>query len=109
LKESEFSTDVLFKSQGELAALYPRLVRHGMEHFCSRDVPLEGDKSTTPSERRRQAACVTRKLRLLRAHGLIKKVPHSHRYLLTERGQQIVSALKTARTTSLNELLKIAA
>jgi hypothetical protein len=38
LKESEYATDVLFHSPEELAALYPRLVHHGIEHFGSEDV-----------------------------------------------------------------------
>jgi hypothetical protein len=49
------------------------------------------------SERRRQSAAVTRKLRLLRAHGLIKKVPRSHRYQVTTRGQTILTTLLAAR------------
>ena len=37
-------------------------------------------------ERRRQSARVTRKFALLRAHGLIKKIPQTHRYVLTHEG-----------------------
>ncbi len=79
--------------------------------FRNRDLraTLEKGKCITPAARKSQAARVTRSLRLLRAHGLIKKIPKTHRYLLTERGQQIVSALQTARATSLNQLLDIAA
>src|SRR5690349_6604709 len=40
-----------------------------------------------PPDVKRQAAAVTRKLALLRAHGLIQKVPRTHRYQLTERGR----------------------
>lgn len=38
------------------------------------------------SERRRQAGSVSRKLSRLRAHGLIKKIPRTHRYVLTDAG-----------------------
>jgi hypothetical protein len=38
LKESEFASDVLFTSAAELAALYPRLVHHGIAHFGSEDI-----------------------------------------------------------------------
>jgi hypothetical protein len=31
-------------------------------------------------------------LQLLRAHGLIAKIPHAHRYRLTEKGQAIMNA-----------------
>jgi hypothetical protein len=49
---------------------------------------------------RRQSAAVSRKFALLRAHGLIKKVPRTHRYLLTQRGAAVVPALLAARNAS---------
>jgi hypothetical protein len=36
--QSEWATEVMFRGQDHLTALYPRLVRHGMEHFGSREV-----------------------------------------------------------------------
>jgi DNA-binding HxlR family transcriptional regulator len=42
-----------------------------------------------PLLRRRHAAAITRKLTLLRAHGLLRKTPHSHRYQLTPKGRRI--------------------
>jgi hypothetical protein len=33
---------------------------------------------------------ISRKLRLLRAHGLIHKLPHTHRYQVTENGRLIL-------------------
>jgi hypothetical protein len=35
------------------------------------------------AEQRRRSAAVTRKLRMLRAHGLLHKVPHTHRMATT--------------------------
>lgn len=66
--------------------------------FRNRDLRtlLHGDASSA-AERRRQAGAVTRKLHLLRAHGLIRKVPKTHRYLLTVKGRRIITALLTAR------------
>jgi hypothetical protein len=52
-------------------------------------------------ERRRQAARITRKFAMLRAHGMIKKIPHTHRYTLTTEGVTAISALLAARRTSL--------
>jgi len=60
-------------------------------------------------ERRRQAAAMTRKLALLRAHGLIKKVPKTHRYQLTENGRRIITALLAARNADVDQLTKLAA
>jgi len=55
-------------------------------------------------ERRRQAARVTRKFAMLRAHGLIKKIPHTHRYILTTEGVTAITALLAARRASLTRL-----
>jgi len=58
---------------------------------------------------KRQAGMVTRQLRLLRAHGIIKKVPRSHRYQLTERGRMMITALLAARDADVAALTKLAA
>ncbi len=59
-------------------------------------------------EIRRRAGRVTRQLRLLRAHGLLQKVPHTHRYQLTAAGREIITALLTARHTPIAQLAKAA-
>jgi hypothetical protein len=55
-------------------------------------------------ERRRRSACVTRQLRLLRAHGVIKKVPKTHRYLVTDQARIALTALLAARNASVDYL-----
>lgn len=59
--------------------------------------------------RRRQMAAVGRRLRLLRAHGLIKRVSGTHRYMLTEKGQRIITALLAARQADVQQLTAFAA
>ena len=44
-------------------------------------------------EQKRRSAAVSRKLPLLRAHGLIKKVSTTHRYVLTQKGSATITAL----------------
>jgi hypothetical protein len=66
-------------------------------------------KGTKPAEQRRQAAAVTRKLRLLRAHHLIKKVSHTHRYVLTTNGRNLITALLAARQADVAKLTSLAA
>jgi hypothetical protein len=61
------------------------------------------------AERRRQSAKITRRLALLRAHGLIKKVTGTHRWLLTENGRRVITALLAARDANVDQLTKIAA
>jgi hypothetical protein len=58
---------------------------------------------------RKAAAKVTRFLRILRAHHLVQKVPHTHRYHLTSKGRAIVSAILQSQQVSLEQLNKVAA
>jgi hypothetical protein len=70
---------------------------------------LFGSEASSPAERKRQAAAVTRKLRLLRGHGLIEKVPHTHRYLVTDTGRRTITAVLAARNANIDKLTKGAA
>jgi hypothetical protein len=64
------------------------------------DKELLSAEAESPKERRRRSAAVSRKLRLLRAHGLIHKVYRTHRYNVAAAGRAIlVAVLTTARTT----------
>jgi hypothetical protein len=73
--------------------------------FRNRDVrkSLYGETEDAV-ERRRASSRVSRKLALLRAHGLIKKIPRTHRYLLTETGVQAITAILSARQASVSQL-----
>jgi len=55
---------------------------------------------------RRSRAAATRKLRLLRAHGLLCKMPKSHRYKVSARGRLAITALLSARAA---DTVKLAA
>ena len=55
------------------------------------------------------SARISRQLRLLRAHGIIRKILKSHRYRITEKGQQLTAALFAAREATVENLLKKAA
>lgn len=62
----------------------------------------------SPAEARRRSGQVTRKLRLLRAHGLIRKVQGTHRYLVTDQGRQVITALQAAREADVAKLAEAA-
>jgi hypothetical protein len=62
-----------------------------------------------PDQQRRLSARVSRQLRLLRAHGIIKKIPKTHRYQLTDRGRLLTAALHATREASVMQLLREAA
>ena len=66
-------------------------------------------KTNDRDQLRRQSAAVTRKLALLRAHGLIKKVSGTHRWVLTDNGRRIVTALLAARHADVDQLTQLAA
>ena len=51
----------------------------------------------------------TRRIKLLRMHGLIRKVPRANRYVLTEKGQKFSCALITASTVDIKALMEMAA
>ena len=79
--------------------------------FRNRDLRprLYQDAGATKAVQRRNSARVSRQLRLLRAHGLIQKVPSTHLYRLTQRGQLLAAAVLAARATSLKKLVEAAA
>jgi len=58
---------------------------------------------------RQRSAALSRKLRLLRAHGLIRQVPHTHRYHVTAVGRKLILAVLTARQVTLQALNAILA
>jgi hypothetical protein len=82
-----------------------------LDGFRNRDLRplLFGSAETTPEQRRRQSAKVSRQLRMLRAHGLILKVAKTHRYQLSARGRTILAGLQAAREANPEQLAKLAA
>ena len=70
---------------------------------------LYGVAADDPAERRRRSARVSRLLRLLRAHGIIKKVPKCHRYQVCSPARDRILALLAARHTNPQELTAKAA
>lgn len=89
-------------------------VAHGefaIQGFRNRDIRalVFGFLPNNPQDAKRQSANITRRLGLLKTHGLIKKVPHSHRYKLTRYGQTAVIALLNARQADTKKLAQIAA
>jgi hypothetical protein len=73
--------------------------------FRNRDLrfALHGE-TADHDQRRRQSAAITRQLALLRCHGLIVKVPKTHRYLLSAAGKHITTALLAAHASDVNRL-----
>jgi len=74
--------------------------------FRNRDLfqHLFPDTTLSIEEKRRAAARVTRKLRLLRAHRIIRKVPKTHRYVFTKKGREITTAILEYQNVTLDQL-----
>jgi hypothetical protein len=80
--------------------------------FRNRDIRCLLDptsRDATPQVSRRLAAKITRRLRLLRAHGIIRKIPRTHRYMLTERGPSLTAALFAMRDAHSKQRTALAA
>ncbi len=63
----------------------------------------------TKTEQRRRSAAISRKLRMLRAHGLIHKRSHSHRYDVSRNGRLILNALLAAHHLTVRQINAVAA
>lgn len=61
-----------------------------------------------PQARKRQAAAMTRRFRLLRAHGIIQKIHATHRYQLTDFGRALTAAVISAHRASVQKLTSAA-
>lgn len=96
---------------GELALL--EAVSRGeffITGFRNRDLRrLLYARPQTKADDRKRSGRLSRLLRLLRAHGVVRKIPKTHRYQLTERGRLLTAALRATRDASLRQLLRHAA
>ena len=68
--------------------------------------------SIDPSDKsqvRKASGRVTRRIRLLRGHGLVKKAPKTNRYLLTAKGKKVVNAILAASAADTQQLMELTA
>lgn len=79
-----------FRNADILGELYPTMRNAKKEH------------------RRRVASRITRKLRMLRAHGIIRKIPRSHRYTLTTKGREMATLLISTQHLTIQQINTIA-
>lgn len=79
--------------------------------FRNRDLQtlLFAGPANDPNEKKRRSGRVSRLLRMLRAHHLIRKVPRTYRYVLTSKGRDIIAAVLTTQRVTLEQLNKVAA
>jgi hypothetical protein len=65
---------------------------------------LGGPQPSDPHESRRESGRITRQLRLLRAHGMIKKVSGTRYYRVTTNGERIMSTAVRIRDADVTKL-----
>lgn len=77
-----------------------------LQGFRNRDLQrlLYSTAAETKAEAKKRSAAITRQLRLLRAHGLIRKIPGTHRYLLTKSGRTVITAVLAASQAMVSQL-----
>ena len=83
---------------------------HLLNGFRNRDLQaiLYTAPASSPEEKRRRSAAVSRQLRLLRAHSLISKVPKTHRYHVSPNARALLIGILTAARTTLNQINRLA-
>ena len=93
-----------------------QFISRGENHingFRNRDLRHWLYPSTTTSndkcEIRKASGRITHRLRILRAHGLIKKVPRTTRYMLTAKGRKVATAILAASATGTQKLMEMTA
>jgi hypothetical protein len=85
------------------AVLDPKFALNGLRN---RDLVtlLYANPPANDQERRQRSARVTRLIRLLRGHGVLHKVPKTHRYTVSATGRQAATALLAARNANADQL-----
>lgn len=100
---------------GEDAALLRTLARGEflLNGFRNRDLRAALSTKPTPPndviQSRKVAARVSRKIALRRAHGLVRKVSGTHRYVLTPKGTQLCTALLHLNHADIQHVINFAA
>lgn len=79
--------------------------------FRNRDLQslLYSKPPKTKAEQCKRSAAISRKLRMLRAHGLIRKRSRSHRYDLSRTGRLVINAILLAHRVTVQQINAIAA
>jgi DNA-binding MarR family transcriptional regulator len=93
---------LMFLAKGENAI-------NGFRNHDLREWLYPESQQSLADERKKYSSRTTRRIKLLRAHGLVRKVPRANRYVLTDKGQKFSVALMTASTLDIKELTDIAA
>ncbi len=93
---------LMFLTKGENAI-------NGFRNHDLRKWLYRESKKANKKQQKKYSGRTTRRIKLLRAHGLIRKAPRVNRYVLTEKGRKFSCSLITASDLEIKALTKIAA
>ena len=85
---------------------------HAINGFRNKDLRrcLYGESGVLSKQgQKKYSGRTTRRIKLLRVHGLVKKVAKENRYILTAKGRKFACALMTASAVDVKGLTNIAA
>jgi hypothetical protein len=77
---------------------------HGLRNRDLQAIFHPDDPTEDVKEKRRRSAKIGRKIRMLRAHGLLSKLPNTHRYVVSDKGRRVITALLAIRQTDIAKL-----
>jgi hypothetical protein len=83
--------------------------KYSLDGFRNKNIRNALYSNCKEEDLKKYASRITRKLSLLRAHGIIKRIPKTHRYLVTGIGKKIISATLKYQRMSLHDLNKLVA
>jgi hypothetical protein len=86
----------------------PKFRISGITNKMLRQILSEAHFGAGRSEKQLSAK-ISRHFRLLRAHGIIRKLPKQNRYQLTTKGVKLVNLLNAILSASTEQLMKMAA
>jgi hypothetical protein len=77
--------------------------------FRNKDIRTILFKESNQEQNKKNSAKVSRLLKILKTHGIIKKVNKTHRYEVTKNGIKIISALNIFENSKVETIMKMAA
>ena len=86
---------------------FDRLIFKGkLRQLYNRDIlaRLYPQPANDAREQQRRSSQVTRLIRLMRGHGILERVPHTHRYQIRENKRANIQAVLLARDPSPDKL-----
>lgn len=86
----------------------PRFTVSGMTNKTLREI-IQDNPAYVGKSKKQLSSKVSRQFRLLRDHGIIKKVAGQNRYYLTKKGQELTAVLNATLAASTQQLTKMVA